>query len=46
MFQGSIPALVTPFTETGAVDEKAFASHVGVADRRGFERPGAGRHHR
>ena len=28
MFQGSIPALVTPFTETGAVDEKAFASHV------------------
>ncbi|MFN7012071.1 MAG: 4-hydroxy-tetrahydrodipicolinate synthase [Allorhizobium sp.] len=28
MFQGSIPALVTPFTETGAVDEKAFADHV------------------
>ena len=28
MFQGSIPALVTPFTETGAVDEKAFAAHV------------------
>lgn len=28
MFQGSIPALVTPFTEAGAVDEKAFADHV------------------
>ncbi|HLP68893.1 MAG TPA: 4-hydroxy-tetrahydrodipicolinate synthase [Rhizobium sp.] len=28
MFQGSIPALVTPFTETGAVDEAAFAAHV------------------
>lgn len=28
MFQGSIPALVTPFAETGAVDEKAFAAHV------------------
>ncbi|MHA7970424.1 4-hydroxy-tetrahydrodipicolinate synthase [Rhizobium sp. CAU 1783] len=28
MFQGSIPALVTPFTEAGAVDEKAFAAHV------------------
>lgn len=28
MFKGSIPALLTPFTETGAVDEKAFASHV------------------
>jgi 4-hydroxy-tetrahydrodipicolinate synthase len=28
MFKGSIPALVTPFTETGAVDEKAFAAHV------------------
>ncbi|MDO1581619.1 4-hydroxy-tetrahydrodipicolinate synthase [Rhizobium oryzicola] len=28
MFQGSIPALVTPFTEEGAVDEKAFAAHV------------------
>ncbi|MBV2186403.1 MAG: 4-hydroxy-tetrahydrodipicolinate synthase [Rhizobium sp.] len=28
MFQGSIPALVTPFTETGSVDEKAFAAHV------------------
>jgi 4-hydroxy-tetrahydrodipicolinate synthase len=28
MFQGSIPALVTPFTDTGAVDEDAFARHV------------------
>jgi 4-hydroxy-tetrahydrodipicolinate synthase len=28
MFQGSIPALVTPFTDAGAVDEKAFAAHV------------------
>ena len=28
MFKGSIPALLTPFTETGAIDEKAFASHV------------------
>ncbi|CAH0340138.1 4-hydroxy-tetrahydrodipicolinate synthase [Rhizobium sp. CECT 9324] len=28
MFQGSIPALVTPFTEAGTVDEAAFAAHV------------------
>ncbi|MFK4768040.1 4-hydroxy-tetrahydrodipicolinate synthase [Rhizobium sp. ZW T2_16] len=28
MFKGSIPALVTPFTTGGAVDEKAFADHV------------------
>ncbi len=28
MFQGSIPALVTPFTEAGAVDEASFAAHV------------------
>ncbi|KPF41874.1 4-hydroxy-tetrahydrodipicolinate synthase [Rhizobium sp. AAP43] len=28
MFQGSIPALVTPFTDTGAVDEQAFLAHV------------------
>ncbi|MCM2395333.1 4-hydroxy-tetrahydrodipicolinate synthase [Rhizobium sp. S95] len=28
MFQGSIPALVTPFTDTGAVDEAVFAAHV------------------
>ncbi|NKN37933.1 4-hydroxy-tetrahydrodipicolinate synthase [Agrobacterium sp. a22-2] len=28
MFQGSIPALVTPFTEAGAVDEAVFADHV------------------
>ena len=28
MFKGSIPALVTPFTDTGAVDEAAFAAHV------------------
>ncbi|RKE85425.1 4-hydroxy-tetrahydrodipicolinate synthase [Rhizobium sp. AG855] len=28
MFQGSIPALVTPFTETGSVDEASFAAHV------------------
>jgi 4-hydroxy-tetrahydrodipicolinate synthase len=28
MFKGSMPALVTPFTTDGAVDEKAFAAHV------------------
>ncbi|MFB2551066.1 4-hydroxy-tetrahydrodipicolinate synthase [Ensifer soli] len=28
MFKGSIPALVTPFTETGAVDADAFVAHV------------------
>ncbi len=28
MFKGSIPALITPFTDNGAVDEKAFAAHV------------------
>jgi len=28
MYQGSIPALVTPFTDQGAVDEEAFAAHV------------------
>lgn len=28
MFKGSIPALVTPFTEAGAVDEASFAAHV------------------
>lgn len=28
MFKGSIPALVTPFTDDGAVDEQAFAAHV------------------
>lgn len=28
MFKGSIPALVTPFTTGGAVDEKAFSDHV------------------
>ncbi|MDO9417481.1 4-hydroxy-tetrahydrodipicolinate synthase [Pararhizobium sp.] len=28
MFKGSIPALVTPFTETGAVDEDSFVAHV------------------
>lgn len=28
MYQGSIPALVTPFTNEGAVDEQAFAAHV------------------
>ena len=28
MFKGSIPALVTPFTPAGAVDEDAFAAHV------------------
>ncbi|TDH35843.1 4-hydroxy-tetrahydrodipicolinate synthase [Pseudohoeflea suaedae] len=28
MFKGSIPALVTPFTQAGAVDEAAFAAHV------------------
>ena len=28
MFQGSIPALVTPFTDEGGIDEAAFAAHV------------------
>ncbi|OCW57696.1 4-hydroxy-tetrahydrodipicolinate synthase [Hoeflea olei] len=28
MFKGSIPALVTPFAENGAVDEDGFARHV------------------
>jgi 4-hydroxy-tetrahydrodipicolinate synthase len=28
MFQGSIPALVTPFTDAGLIDEAAFAAHV------------------
>jgi len=28
MFKGSMPALVTPFTTEGAVDEQAFADHV------------------
>ncbi len=28
MFKGSIPALITPFTEQGEVDETAFAAHV------------------
>ncbi len=28
MFKGSIPALVTPFAEDGALDEEAFAAHV------------------
>ncbi|TCM57802.1 4-hydroxy-tetrahydrodipicolinate synthase [Rhizobium sp. PP-F2F-G48] len=28
MFKGSIPALVTPFTPAGAVDEDAFVNHV------------------
>jgi 4-hydroxy-tetrahydrodipicolinate synthase len=28
MFKGSMPALVTPFTDAGAVDEDAFAAHV------------------
>lgn len=28
MFKGSIPALVTPFTDAGDVDEAAFVAHV------------------
>ncbi|SDG95049.1 4-hydroxy-tetrahydrodipicolinate synthase [Roseospirillum parvum] len=28
MFQGSIPALITPFTDSGAVDERAFQDFV------------------
>ncbi|GAK72331.1 4-hydroxy-tetrahydrodipicolinate synthase [Agrobacterium rubi] len=28
MFKGSIPALITPFTADGSVDETAFAAHV------------------
>ena len=43
-FRGSFTALVTPF-KNGAVDEGAFRSLVAVADRRGHQRPGAGRNH-
>jgi 4-hydroxy-tetrahydrodipicolinate synthase len=28
MFNGSIPALVTPFTDAGLIDEASFAAHV------------------
>ena len=28
MFKGSIPALVTPFTESGALDEDGFREHI------------------
>jgi 4-hydroxy-tetrahydrodipicolinate synthase len=28
MFKGSIPALVTPFSDNGSVDEASFAAHV------------------
>ncbi|MGO7845420.1 dihydrodipicolinate synthase family protein, partial [Rhizobium johnstonii] len=28
MFNGSIPALVTPFTYAGLIDEDSFAAHV------------------
>ncbi len=28
MFKGSMPALVTPFTDAGGIDEGAFATHV------------------
>ncbi|MGO8658584.1 dihydrodipicolinate synthase family protein, partial [Rhizobium ruizarguesonis] len=28
MFNGSIPALVTPFTDAGLIDEDSFAAHV------------------
>jgi 4-hydroxy-tetrahydrodipicolinate synthase len=28
MFKGSIPALVTPFTESGALDEDGFRDHI------------------
>src|SRR5688572_8633615 len=28
MFKGSIPALVTPFTAAGTIDEETFAHHV------------------
>ncbi|WP_064682057.1 4-hydroxy-tetrahydrodipicolinate synthase [Rhizobium bangladeshense] len=28
MFNGSIPALVTPFTDAGSIDEDSFAAHV------------------
>lgn len=28
MFRGSIPALVTPFTDAGAVDEASFSTHI------------------
>ncbi|MFA1623079.1 4-hydroxy-tetrahydrodipicolinate synthase [Rhizobium mongolense] len=35
MFKGSIPALVTPFTDAGLVDEASFASHVDWQIREG-----------
>ncbi|TCU11086.1 4-hydroxy-tetrahydrodipicolinate synthase [Rhizobium sullae] len=35
MFQGSIPALVTPFTDAGLVDEASFAAHVDWQIREG-----------
>src|ERR1700754_4972830 len=35
MFKGSIPALVTPFTDQGAVDEASFANHVDWQIREG-----------
>lgn len=28
MFRGSIPALVTPFTDAGAIDEASFSNHI------------------
>ena len=45
MFQGVIPALVTPFRD-GAVDEDAFVALVERQIAGGRPRPGAGRHHR
>ena len=46
MFKGSIPALVTPFTASGAVDTDSFAAHVEWQISEGESRSGAGRHHR
>ena len=44
-FRGSFTALVTPF-KNGSVDEKAFREPGRLADRRGHQRAGSGRHHR
>ncbi len=45
MFKGSIPALVTPM-QNGSLDEEALPRLRRLADPRGLERPGAGRHDR
>ena len=46
MLRGSLTALVTPFEKSGGFDEKAFRALRRMADRRGHERAGSGRHDR